>query len=91
MFRPMRRSGQQLELKECLEILKTEPRGVLSLLGDNGYIPMVSLWTTGTVRKMAGSIFTVQKAGIRSTPCASAIRLPTVSMTGAFAKKENGP
>ena len=43
MFRPMRRCGQQLELNECIEILKAEPRGVLSLLGDNGYpygIPM---------------------------------------------------
>ena len=43
MFRPMRRCEQQLELNECIEILKAEPRGVLSLLGDNGYpygIPM---------------------------------------------------
>ena len=43
MFRPMRRCGQQLKLNECIEILKAEPRGVLSLLGDNGYpygIPM---------------------------------------------------
>lgn len=37
MFRPMRRSAQQLPEAECIEILSTEPRGVLSVLGDNGY------------------------------------------------------
>ena len=43
MFRKMRRFKQQLEQKECIEILKQEPRGVLSVLGDDGYpygIPM---------------------------------------------------
>jgi len=33
----MRRFKQQLERSECIEILKNEPRGVLSLLGDDGY------------------------------------------------------
>ena len=37
MFRPMRRHNQQLSQAECVEILKTEPRGVLSLIGDGGY------------------------------------------------------
>ncbi|MCR4938876.1 MAG: pyridoxamine 5'-phosphate oxidase family protein [Treponemataceae bacterium] len=37
MFRQMRRFKQQLEEKECIEILKKESRGVLSLLGDDGY------------------------------------------------------
>lgn len=37
MFRPMRRSGQQLTEAECIEILSTEPRGILSVLGDEGY------------------------------------------------------
>ena len=37
MFRPMRRFKQQLPEEQCLEILKTESRGVLSLLGDDGY------------------------------------------------------
>ena len=43
MFRKMRRFKQQLEESECIELLKSEPRGVLSLIGDNGYpygIPM---------------------------------------------------
>lgn len=37
MFRPMRRFKQQLPEAECVEILRSEPRGVLSLLGDDGY------------------------------------------------------
>ena len=43
MFRPMRRSNQQLPERDCIEILKTEPRGILSVLGEDGYpygIPM---------------------------------------------------
>lgn len=43
MFRKMRRNKQELSLNECIEILKSEPRGVLSVIGDNGYpygIPM---------------------------------------------------
>ncbi len=37
MFRKMRRFKQQIPNEECIEILKTEPRGVLSVLGDDGY------------------------------------------------------
>lgn len=37
MFRKMRREKQQLTHAECIEILKNEPRGVLSVLGDDGY------------------------------------------------------
>lgn len=37
MFREMRRIKQQLNKAECFEILKTEKRGVLSLIGDFGY------------------------------------------------------
>jgi len=37
MFRPMKRIKQQLSIDECIDILKNEPRGVLSLLGDDGY------------------------------------------------------
>lgn len=43
MFREMRRAKQQLSQEECTEILKQEVRGVLSVLGDDGYpygIPM---------------------------------------------------
>ena len=37
MFRPMRRFKQQLAQEECLSILKSEVRGVLSVLGDDDY------------------------------------------------------
>ncbi len=37
MFRSMRRFKQALDEKECIELLKTEKRGVLSVLGDGGY------------------------------------------------------
>ena len=43
MFREMLRKKQQLTQEACIEILKKEPRGVLSVLGDDGYpygIPM---------------------------------------------------
>lgn len=37
MFRKMLRPKQQLTEAECIEILKNEPRGVLSVLGDEDY------------------------------------------------------
>ena len=37
MFRKMRRFKQQISGEKCVEILKSQPRGVLSLLGDDGY------------------------------------------------------
>ena len=43
MFRKMRRFKQQITNEECIELLKKEKRGVLSMIGDDGYpygIPM---------------------------------------------------
>ena len=37
MFRTMARIKQAISREECLKILKEEPRGVLSVLGDDGY------------------------------------------------------
>lgn len=37
MFREMLRKKQQLSEAECVEILKTQLRGVLSVIGDNDY------------------------------------------------------
>ena len=37
MFREMIRKHQQIPQEECVEVLKTQPRGVLSVLGDEGY------------------------------------------------------
>ena len=48
MFRPMRRFKQQISEAECKEILKNEKRGVLSLLGDDGYpygLPLSHLYS----------------------------------------------
>ena len=43
MFREMRRFKQKISNEECIHVLKTQPRGVLSMIGDDGYpygIPM---------------------------------------------------
>lgn len=37
MFREMQRLKQQLTREECIDILRRELRGVLSVLGDDGY------------------------------------------------------
>lgn len=43
MFREMRRFKQQISEEKCIELLKQEPRGILSVLGDEDYpygVPM---------------------------------------------------
>ena len=37
MFRKMRRFKQELSAEKCAELLRTEPRGVLAVIGDGGY------------------------------------------------------
>ena len=37
MFRELSRKNKQLTNEECVHILKTEKRGVLSIIGDNDY------------------------------------------------------
>ena len=37
MFREMRRIKQQVSEEECLRILKTERRGALAMIGEQGY------------------------------------------------------
>ena len=52
MFRDMRRSKQQLSQRECEEILRAAPRGILSVMGEDGYpygVPMDFLWQDGKV------------------------------------------
>ena len=47
MFRKMRRFKQQISDEECIRVLKEQPRGVLSMLGDDGYpygIPLNHLY-----------------------------------------------
>ena len=37
MFREMHRAKQAISREECIRLLKTETRGVLSVIGDDGY------------------------------------------------------
>lgn len=37
MFREMMRKKQQLSNEECIRLLTEEPRGILSVIGDDGY------------------------------------------------------
>ena len=36
-FREMIRKNRQLSVEDCIAVLKSETRGVLSVIGDNGY------------------------------------------------------
>lgn len=50
MFRKMRRENQSISAAECTEILKTAPRGVLAVHGEDGYpyaVPMDFLYANG--------------------------------------------
>ena len=43
MFREMKRKNKAITKEECIELLKNEKRGVLSVIGDGGYpygVPM---------------------------------------------------
>lgn len=54
MFREMRRFKQQISEEKCIRLLREEPRGVLSMIGDSGYpygIPM-DHWYSETDRKL---------------------------------------
>jgi len=37
MFRDLRRKNKEIPLSECVELLNNEKRGILSVLGDEGY------------------------------------------------------
>ena len=66
MFRPMRRIKQQLAEDEALEVLKSAKRGVLSVIGDDGWpygIHLNPYWEDGCTS-------TAQRLGTRSTPFA---------------------
>ena len=52
MFRPMRRSRQQLSREECGEILHRAASGVLAVTGDGGWpyaVPLSYVWHEGAV------------------------------------------
>ncbi len=62
MFREVARVKQKLSDEECMEILKSEPRGVLSLIGDDDYpygsyifqrtMPYISMEEEKAIRSM---------------------------------------
>ena len=50
MFRQMRRFKQQITDDECIEVLKSAPRGVMALHGDDGYpyaVPLNYIYIDG--------------------------------------------
>lgn len=50
MFRDMRRFKQQLTKEECDRILREQPRGILAVLGDEGYpytVPLNYVYDNG--------------------------------------------
>lgn len=52
IFRPLRRVKQEASAQECLAILESAPRGVLSVHGENGYpyaIPMNFFLSDGKI------------------------------------------
>lgn len=89
MFRTMRRFKQELTREECLAVLRSQPRGVLSLLGENGY-PYGLPSTTGTMRLTESSTSTVRRKDTRLTPSAPAIRRPSAYTTKDSAWQGSG-
>lgn len=89
MFRKIRRFKQEMPAEECRELLKTQVRGVLSLLGTTA-TPTACPSTTGITRPTASSTSTARKRATRSTPSAPAIRHPSASTTRACAWTANG-
>ena len=55
MFRPMRRFKQQLSDSEALEVLSNAKRGVLSVIGDDGW--PYGVWLNPYYRKEDGRIY----------------------------------
>ena len=52
MFRKMRRQKQELSQDECIDMLISEPRGVLALIGDGDYpyaLPMSHVYVDGKI------------------------------------------
>lgn len=52
MFRPMRRSRQQLPPSEAAAVMERGQNGVLAVLGDDGYpyaVPLSYLWQAGRI------------------------------------------
>lgn len=89
MFRNMRRFKQELSHEECVRILKEQPRGVLSLIGDDGYpygVP-IDYWYSEDDNKL---YFHGAGEGHKWTLLRNAIRLPFACTMGDTEKTESG-
>ena len=89
MFRKMRRFKQQLSDEECIAVLRSETRGVLSMLGDDGYpygVPM-NHWY---YELMGNYIFTAQKKDIKSMRFKNAVRFVILFLIKVTVTKTNG-
>lgn len=89
MFRKMRRFKQELTKEECIEILKKEPRGVLSVQGEEGYpygMPMTHWYN----EKDGKSISTERNPVIRSMPSETVIKFHSVLWTRDTGMRANG-
>ena len=52
MFRKMRRFKQQIPTGDCIKLLEKAPRGILAVLGDEGYpytIPLNFVYDEGKI------------------------------------------
>ena len=89
MFRELVRKKQQLSQEEAIAVLKQEPRGVLSLQGDDGYpygIPMDHFYNEAD-----GCIyFHCGNRATKTMPLPAATRFPTVSWIRGSAGRANG-
>ena len=86
MFRKMRRFGQQISDEDCIRILKEQPRGVLSVLGDDGYpygIPM-DHWYSETDNKL---YFHCAKVGHKLDAIAACDKVSYCVMDEGFRKE----
>ena len=89
MFRKMRRFKQELSKEECMEILKNEPRGVLSVLGDDGY--PYGMPVTHWYNEKNGKIyFHGAKSGHKIDAIKTVTRFLSASMIKAIGKKMTG-
>ena len=76
MFRPMRRSKQQLPHEEALAILQEGSTGILALSGDDGYpylVPLNYLYVEADEPEALGKVFSIPQKQVTRSMRSSAI------------------
>ena len=89
MFRELVRKNKEISKEECIEILKSEKRGVLSVNGEGGYpygMPMNHFYNEddGKIYFHCGNV------GHRLESLQKITKFHFVFTTKVFAKMENG-